>query len=233
MEHEFTVNRRRYRGTRERVIEALRDVPPEPATPHTVEIEGLTYPVKQALSVVFGIDRADFITPTARRVFQRLGFSVSGPTVARPRRGEGGRPPGKRPARTIDTRDEPEVQVFDIPTIMLKWSQWERWDDVAELPEGDEGIHIPTGPGVYEVLVESQRGRLVIGKTANLRDRVRQGLVRGTSPHPAGQKVRENQDTSDLVVRWAVTDCPAAAEEELHKRHIAEFGRLPKYTGHT
>jgi hypothetical protein len=232
MEYEFTVNRRRYRATRERVIAALDGVAPEPARLHTVEIEGVAFPVKQALSVVFGIERADFITPTARRVFQKLGFAVSGPSVARPRRSEVGHPPRKRPG-TIDTRDEPQVQVFDIPTIMLKWSQWERWDDVAELPEGDEGIHIPTGPGVYEVLGKGAMGRLVIGKTAHLRERIRQGLVRGTSPHLAGQKVKENHDTADLEIRWASTDCPAAAEEELHKRHIAEHGALPKYTGHT
>ena len=33
-----------------------------------------------------------------------------------------------------------------------------------------------------------------------------------------------------VEVRWAETDRPAAAEEELHRRHRERFGRLPRYT---
>jgi len=63
--------------------------------------------------------------------------------------------------------------------------------------------------------------------------RVRQGLVKSKISHSAGEKIRANEDTSRIVVRWATTNRPAAVEEELHKRHLNKFGKLPKYVEHT
>lgn len=63
--------------------------------------------------------------------------------------------------------------------------------------------------------------------------RIKQGLVKGKVPHSAGKRIRAQEDLSRLVVRWAVTDRPAAVEEELHKKYKAKFGELPKYTEHT
>jgi len=63
--------------------------------------------------------------------------------------------------------------------------------------------------------------------------RIKQALVKGKSPHPAGNKIRKNEDTSKIVVRWATTDRPAAVEEELHKRFLNKFGKFPKYVKHT
>lgn len=59
--------------------------------------------------------------------------------------------------------------------------------------------------------------------------RVKQGLV----PHSAGERIRLSEDTSRIVVRWAETDRPACAEEELHRKHLQKHGRLPKYVEHT
>ena len=75
--------------------------------------------------------------------------------------------------------------------------------------------------------------RLTIGKASDLRWRIRQGLIKGKAEHSAGTKIRANEDTPKIVVRWAVTDRPACVEEEIHKRHRNKFGKLPKYVEHT
>lgn len=63
--------------------------------------------------------------------------------------------------------------------------------------------------------------------------RVRQGLVKGKLPHPGGARIRAEQDVARLVVRWARTGRPAAAEEELHRAYTLKFGRLPEYVRNT
>jgi hypothetical protein len=54
----------------------LRKILPEPLTDHFVVIGGRRYPPKQILALVTGLDRADFTTHQARRIFRRLGFTV-------------------------------------------------------------------------------------------------------------------------------------------------------------
>jgi hypothetical protein len=71
---------------------------------------------------------------------------------------------------------------------------------------------------------------LHIGKASDLRMRIRQGLVKGAVPHSTGKRIHQEEDVSRLVIRWAVTERPGAAEEELHCLYRREFGRLPKYT---
>lgn len=44
---------------------------------HVVEIEGVTYPVKQIFSAATGLDRLDFTTNQARTILKRLGFKVT------------------------------------------------------------------------------------------------------------------------------------------------------------
>lgn len=63
--------------------------------------------------------------------------------------------------------------------------------------------------------------------------RIKQGLAKGKAKHSAGRRLRASETVSKIVVRWAVSDRPAAAEEELHRMHVARFGRLPKYVRHT
>jgi hypothetical protein len=66
-----------------------------------------------------------------------------------------------------------------------------------------------------------------------LRFRVRQGLVKGKAKHLAGGQIREREDTSKLVVRWAETHRPACAEEELLRAYRDQFGSLPLYNRNT
>lgn len=85
--------------------------------------------------------------------------------------------------------------------------------------------------GVYEVrVIGTEEWRLTIGKASNLRHRIKQGLVKGIAKHSSGTRIRATEDVSRIEVRWACTDRPCAAEEELHKQYERTFGGLPKYT---
>lgn len=126
-----------------------------------------------------------------------------------------------------------EQTILDIGTITLDWSEWVPWTDVSADNRGGAGVSIPNKvAGVYEVRSADNDGseRTYIGKAGDLRLRVRQGLVKGKLPHSGGTRIRAHEDVSRLAIRWAVTDRPAAAEEELHRAYRARFGRLPLYT---
>jgi excinuclease UvrABC nuclease subunit len=110
------------------------------------------------------------------------------------------------------------------------------WADVLADNRGGDGVFIPNQvPGVYEVrFTEGGRDeRVYIGKAADLRLRIRQGLVKGKLPHSEGKRIRQQEDVSRLAIRWAVTDRPSAAEEELHRAYRTTFGHLPLYTQNT
>jgi hypothetical protein len=125
-----------------------------------------------------------------------------------------------------------EQTVLEIGTITLDWSGWVPWGDFLADNRGGAGVSIPNMvAGVYEVrsIDNDADDRVYIGKAGDLRLRVRQGLVKGKLPHSGGRRIREQEDVSRLVIRWAVTSRPAAAEEELHRAYRARFGRLPTY----
>ncbi len=124
-----------------------------------------------------------------------------------------------------------EVQEIRIAPIMLYWSDWFEWDRfLLDARTHPRAIRVPNSPGVYEVKYEHEQTRLTIGKAANLRMRVKQGLVKGKVPHSTGDRIRELEDTTKIVIRWAETDRPSAAEEELHKIYVETHGALPKHT---
>lgn len=54
----------------------LLGVLPEPLGDHYVVVAGRRFPPKQVISLVTGLDRADFNTHQARRILSRLGFTV-------------------------------------------------------------------------------------------------------------------------------------------------------------
>jgi len=228
MESRFTVNGRRLVATREQVETALRDVPPDRVRVHAVEIGGQLYPVMQALAVACGLNRKDCFPHVASRVFRQLGFKVFA-TAQRPR--SRGTVAGLRkalPHRSLEIGPE-ETQVLELPPIVLEWSRWERWEDLTE--HGLAILDLPRGkPGVYEARLQGSEERLTIGKASDLRTRVLHALVRGISSHPSGRKIRDREDLRQVLVRWALTDHPCAAEEELHRLHLATFARLPKHT---
>lgn len=127
-----------------------------------------------------------------------------------------------------------EKEILNIPTIELSWSDWVSWNQLFVDSRLGGGVAVPNGiPGVYEVRYRDSSERLTIGKASDLRMRIKQGLVKGKTPHSAGKAIRANEDLSKLEVRWAVSDRPSAAEEELHRKYIATFGRPPKYVQHT
>ncbi len=131
----------------------------------------------------------------------------------------------------IEKTDE---ETISIPPIMLKWSGWVSWNDLIVDARGGGGVRVPNQvPGVYEVKYKDGEERLTIGKASDLRMRIKQGLVKGKSKHSSGSKIRLNEEVSKLVVKWAITDRPAAVEEELHRKYKTKFGKLPKYTEHT
>jgi hypothetical protein len=249
VECDFTVKGRRIHGTRDGVEKALRGVEPEAVKAQWVMIGGRRYPVRQAFAVAFGMVRSDFVTNTALRVLQRLGFEMytgqakagTGRATAGTgeRRGDGGTAEGGGGVRarfpySAWVPKTVELERLDLGAIELRWSEWHRWEDLVKDDRGGRGVQIPEGtPGVYEAKLEGEEERLVIGKASDLWVRVRQGLVRGHTGHAAGAKLRANEDLSQVRVRWAVTDRPGAAEEELHQRHLRRFGKLPKYTEHT
>jgi len=123
---------------------------------------------------------------------------------------------------------------INIPPVVLEWSEWVPWDDLKVDARYGSGVKVPNRePGVYEVKYKDAEERLTIGKASDLRMRIKQGLVKGKARHSAGEEIRANEDVIGIVVRWAITDRPAAVEEELHRRFLDKFGRLPKYVKHT
>ncbi len=128
--------------------------------------------------------------------------------------------------------DEGE-QALEIGTITLAWSEWVKWTDLETDGGSNQGVEVPEKDGVYEVKREDEEQRLTIGRSGNLDRRVKKWMVNGNPPHSAGCKILANEDTSGLQVRWATTNRPAAAEEELHRLHVEDFEKLPEYTKHT
>lgn len=231
MECRFTVRGRRIVATAEQVEAALRDVTPDKVYVYSVEVGGRVYPITQALAVAFGLKRADCSPRVACRVFRQLGFPVAASSRRFRRTGTRARLREALPDRTPEIGPV-ENGFLELPRIHLAWSRWERWEDVAE--HGIAIIDLPRHtPGVYEARLKDSEERLTIGRASDLRIRLLHVLIWGNGPHPAGEKIREHEDLSQVLVRWAATDRPAAAEEELHRRHIATFGHLPKYTSRT
>jgi predicted GIY-YIG superfamily endonuclease len=117
-------------------------------------------------------------------------------------------------------------QMIEIPEFRLIWSREVSWDELAL-----GVVDVPSEAGVYSVyrIDEEDAPALHIGQTNDLYRRITQDLIKGT--HSAGKRIRKKEDTSRLIIMWAVTDRPAAVEEELHRLHKeAHDGQLPIYT---
>ena len=118
-----------------------------------------------------------------------------------------------------------------IPPIVLDWSEWYSWEGLRRRVH-DGGVNVPDKPGVYEVRLKGEEKRLTIGRASHLYSRVKDGLVKGNS-HSTSWRIQDNESVEDILIRWAITNRPAAVEEELHKRYKGRFGKLPKYTKNT
>jgi hypothetical protein len=71
-----TIAQRQFTLATPEVERRLRSVLPDPLGDHFVVIGGKRFPPKQVISLVTGLDRADFNTHQARRILSRLGFTV-------------------------------------------------------------------------------------------------------------------------------------------------------------
>lgn len=123
------------------------------------------------------------------------------------------------------------LQVLWLRPMTVHWTNWYRWADLRiDARSSPNAPQPPNRPGVYEAKVRDATTRLTIGKASNLRMRVKQGLVKGKTRHSSGDDIRAGEDMSKVLVRWALTDRPAAVEEELHRLYKHKHKRLPKYT---
>jgi hypothetical protein len=80
----------------------VRDVMPDPLGEHFVVIAGKRFPPKQVISLVTGLDRADFNTHQARRILSRLGFTVGRRSATSPSQPEPPARPGPHGGREAD-----------------------------------------------------------------------------------------------------------------------------------
>jgi hypothetical protein len=127
-----------------------------------------------------------------------------------------------------------EITKIIIPEFSLEWTDWYPWDRfLLDARNNPNAIKVPNFPGVYEAKLMNEEQRLTIGKASNLRMRVKQGLVKGKVPHSSGEVIQKYIELSQIVIRWAITDRPSCAEEELHKQYAKKHGVLPIYTKRT
>ncbi len=121
-------------------------------------------------------------------------------------------------------------QEIKIPKIVLEWTEWTNFESIENI---DKDL-LPKKEGVYEVKLKQDDIMLTIGKSTNLRKRIRRGLVLGKVSHSTGKLIRKNEDISDVVVRWALTEKCCAVEEELHTQYKRDHNnQLPRYTKRT
>jgi len=75
----FTIRGRQFNIEKESIINAVKDVEPEPLTgkrKYYVEINGRKYPIKQVISLVTGLPKIAFTAMDAYRILTKLGFEV-------------------------------------------------------------------------------------------------------------------------------------------------------------
>jgi len=76
---EFTIGKRKVELSKERVVEVLKGLQPEPfrgRARYYVELDGRKYPVKQVMVAVTGLSKESFSTEQAVKVLRALGFEV-------------------------------------------------------------------------------------------------------------------------------------------------------------
>lgn len=146
---------RPYALRRRDVERALRKVEPEPITSHFVVVGAQRFPPKQVISVVTGLDRADFTSHQARRTLMRLGFTAGRRGTARRSRraAEGPVRSDYQPAQTaslaerlgplagqwVATKDDDVLHAADTPQELVGWlaRHGQRADSMFRVPEDD------------------------------------------------------------------------------------------------
>ncbi len=80
----FTIAGHAFELDHDRVERAAAETLPDPVREHYVVVRGRRYPPKQLISLLTGLDKADFTTHQARRILKRLGFVASRATREEP-----------------------------------------------------------------------------------------------------------------------------------------------------
>jgi hypothetical protein len=73
---EFILSGRKFNITPGEVERKMQGREPEVVHTHAVKISGKRYPVKQVMSVITGLSKADFNSHQAHQVLRRIGLSV-------------------------------------------------------------------------------------------------------------------------------------------------------------
>lgn len=102
MTRTVTINGQPFELDSQAIERALAEALPEPLHEHFVVIGGRRYPPKQVISLVTGLDRADFTTHQARRILLRLGFPASRRSRGSSAREEAPRRAGRHGGRGAD-----------------------------------------------------------------------------------------------------------------------------------
>jgi excinuclease UvrABC nuclease subunit len=122
-----------------------------------------------------------------------------------------------------------------ITPIELSWSEWIPWESFLIRAGRDGSIQLPPEPGVYVVrrkkAIRKRPHAIYIGKAKNLRDRIRQQLVKG-GEHRASREIREYERLCMLEISFAETRFRAAVEEFLLYSYHRKHDGLPRYNKH-
>lgn len=114
----------------EEIARMLRDVMPEPLGDHFVVVGGRRFPPKQVISLMTGLDRADFNTHQARRILSRLGFTagrrslitpMASPERPGPHRGREADLLRPFAGRWVAQRGLEVLVAADTPQAVLQW----------------------------------------------------------------------------------------------------------------
>ncbi len=73
---DFTLLGRKFSLNPQDILSAMRGIQPEIVRTHAVDLDGKRYPVKQVVSVVTGLSKADFNSHQARQLLRRVGLPV-------------------------------------------------------------------------------------------------------------------------------------------------------------
>lgn len=73
---QFTICGQKFEITAEDIRKKMHGVEPDAVATLAVSIEGKLYPVKQVISLVTGLPKADFNSHQARHVLRRLGLEL-------------------------------------------------------------------------------------------------------------------------------------------------------------
>lgn len=123
-----TIAKQRFELRPDRIERALRQTLPEPITSHYVVICKRRYPPKQAISLVTGLDRADFTTHQARRILTGLGF----PAGRRPGQAKS-KVPGSSRTRSRSMRARPSAATLE--PFIGQWVATKDADVLVAAPE--------------------------------------------------------------------------------------------------